>query len=145
MAAASLRARRRACGFTQAELAARAGVSRQLVAAVEAGHNAPAVDAALGLARALGTTVEALFADEPTAVRSALGGRLRERAPVRVGSVGDRLVAAELADHGTAGNGWASPDGVVERGKLRLFPGATPAGIVITIAKKLASATGTRS
>jgi hypothetical protein len=106
-------------------------VSRQLVAAVEAGHNVPAVDAALGLARALGTTVESLFAEPATAVRPALGGRLPERAPVRVAQVGEHMVAAELADHGTAGNAWASPDGVLERGKLRLFPGAAPAGLVI--------------
>ena len=65
---------RLSCGMTQAELAARAGVSRQLVAAVEAGRHAPAVDAALGIARALGTTVEDLFALQPyQAVMAALG------------------------------------------------------------------------
>jgi len=128
----SLRERRLECGLTQAELAARAGVSRQLVAAVEAGHNTPAVDAALGLARALGTNVEDLFADAPAEdVVAALGGRLREGAPLRVGRVADRLVAAELGDHGVAGASWAKPDGVVERGRLRLFPGAGPAGIVL--------------
>ena len=58
-----LRERRLECGLTQTELAARAGVSRQLVAAVETGHNTPAVDAALRLARALATTVEALFTE----------------------------------------------------------------------------------
>ena len=51
--------------------------------------------------------------------------------PLRVGRVGDQLVAAELADHGIAGAGWAKPDGVAEAGKLRLFPGATPAGLVL--------------
>jgi len=119
------------CGLTQTELAARAGVSRQLVAAVEAGHNTPAVDAALGLARALATSVEELFADTPAGVVAALGGRMRDGVPLRVGRVADRLVAAELADHGIAGAGWAKPDGVVQAGKLRLFPGATPAGIVL--------------
>jgi hypothetical protein len=100
---------------------------------VEAGHNVPAVDAALGLARALGTSVEDLFAATPTpgAPTPALGGRLRERVPLRVGRVGDRLVAAELADHGTAGAAWASPDGILEDGALRLFPAAAPAGLVI--------------
>jgi DNA-binding XRE family transcriptional regulator len=129
--ASPLRERRVECELTQAELAARAGVSRQLVAAVERGHNVPAVDAALGLARALGTTVEDLFAPAPGDVRPALGGRLRERAAVRVGRVGDRLVAAELADHGVAGAAWATPDGILEQGRLRLFPGAAPAGLVI--------------
>jgi DNA-binding XRE family transcriptional regulator len=131
MASTPLRERRRECGLTQAQLAARAGVSRQLVAAVEAGHNVPAVDAALGLARALGTTVEALFAAAPDTVQPALGGRLPEGITLRVGRVGGQIVAAELADHGTAGAAWASPDGILEGGRLRLFPGAAPAGLVI--------------
>jgi len=126
-----LRQRRVECALTQAELAERAGVSRQLVAAVEAGQNSPAVDAALRLAAALGVSVEELFASRPPAVTPALGGRLRPGARLRVGLVGDRLVAAELADHGVAGPGWARPDGVIAGGALRLFPGAAPARLVI--------------
>jgi transcriptional regulator with XRE-family HTH domain len=129
--ASPLRERRLRSGLTQTELAARAGVSRQLVAAVEAGRNTPAVDAALGLAGALGTTVEALFADRPPGVVPALGDHLRDGAPLRVGRVGDHLVAAELADHGIAGAAWAEPDGVLDAGTLRLFPGASPAGTVL--------------
>jgi DNA-binding XRE family transcriptional regulator len=118
--------------MTQAELAIRAGVSRQLVAAVEAGRNTPAVDAALGLARALGTTVEDLFATDDTPnVVAALGGRLRDDAPLRIGRVADQLVAAELPDHGIAGATWAKADAVLEAGRLRLFPGASPAGLVL--------------
>jgi DNA-binding XRE family transcriptional regulator len=132
MAASSLRERRLECGLTQAELAAQAGVSRQLVAAVEAGRNTPAVDAALGLARALATSVEELFADDqPPGVVAALGGGLRDGAPLRVGRVADQLVAAELADHGISGATWAKPDGVMDGDKLRLFPGASPAGVVL--------------
>ena len=101
------------------------------MAAVEAGRNTPAVDAALGLARALATTVEELFADSRPDVVAALGGRLRDGAALRVGRVGDQLVAAELADHGIAGAAWARPDGVLRAGRLRLFPGANPAGTVI--------------
>jgi DNA-binding XRE family transcriptional regulator len=126
-----LRERRLECGLTQSELAARAGVSRQLVAAVEAGHNTPAVDAALGLARALGTTVEELFAVTVPTVVPALGERLRDGTPLRLGRVADQLVAAALADGGAAGANWAKPDGVLEAGRLRLFPGASPAGIVL--------------
>jgi DNA-binding XRE family transcriptional regulator/molybdate-binding protein len=127
----SLRERRAQCGLTQTELAVRAGVSRQLIAAVEAGRNTPGVDAALRLARALASTVEELFAEQPRGVVAALGGRLRDDAPLRVGRVGDVLVAAELADHGTAGAGWAKPDGVLNAGMLRLFAGDRPAGIVV--------------
>ena len=126
-----LRERRLECGLTQTELANRAGVSRQLVAAVETGHNTPAVDAALRLARALATNVEALFTETVAEVVAALGGRVRDGALLRVGRVADQLVAAELADHGIAGASWAKPDGVVQAGKLHLFPGAAPAGIVI--------------
>ena len=126
-----LRARRLECGLTQTELAARANVSRQLVAAVEAGRNMPAVDAALGLAHALATSVEELFADRPPNVVAALGERLGDGVSLRVGRVAGQLVATELADHGIAGAGWAKPDGVLEEGELRLFPGATPAGVVI--------------
>lgn len=126
-----LRERRLECGLTQAELAARAGVSRQLVAAAEAGQSAPAVDAALGLARALATTVEELFAPVADAVVPALGGTLAEGAPLKVGQVGDQLVAAELADHGVAGAGWAKPDGTMRAGRLRLFAGGGPRGFVL--------------
>jgi putative molybdopterin biosynthesis protein len=56
-----VRPRRIAVGLTQAELASRAGVSRTAVTAIEAGKMAPSVVAALGLAKALETTVEALF------------------------------------------------------------------------------------
>jgi len=126
-----LRDRRLACGLTQGELAGRAGVSRQLVAAVEAGRNTPAVDAALGLARALATSVEQLFAEAPPDVVAAVGEDLRGGAPLKLGRVGAQLVAAELADHGIAGATWAKPDGVLEAGRLRVFPAASPAGTVI--------------
>jgi DNA-binding XRE family transcriptional regulator len=147
-----MRERRLDCGLTQVELAARAGVSRQLVAAVEAGRNVPAVDAAVGIARALATTVEELFAHSPSAVVTALGVQLRDGAPLRVGRVADRLVTAELADHGVAGASWARPDGVMETGELRLFPGATPAGLVLAgcdpalgVAERMLDGLGQRS
>ncbi len=57
-----LRERRSELGLTQAELAVSASVSRQLVAAAEAGVNVPAADAAIRIARALDCTVEDLFA-----------------------------------------------------------------------------------
>jgi DNA-binding XRE family transcriptional regulator len=126
-----LRARRRQCGLTQTELATRAGVSRQLVAAVESGQNTPGVDAALRLARALSTTVEELFGDAPADWVAALGDELPAGVPLRVGTVGHRMVAVQLSDHGTAGAGWAAPDGVLDGDRLTLFPGAAPAGLVL--------------
>jgi DNA-binding XRE family transcriptional regulator/molybdate-binding protein len=148
----TLRERRLQCGLTQTELAARAVVSRQLIAAVEAGRNAPAVDAALRLASALATTVEELFSAPAPPVVAALGGRLRNRAALRLGRVGDQLVAAELADHGIAGAAWAKPDAASEHGSLRLFPGANPAGTVIAgcdpafgVAERMLEGLGPRS
>jgi transcriptional regulator with XRE-family HTH domain len=126
-----LRQRRLDSGLTQSELARRAGVSRQLIAAVEAGQNTPAVDAALALARALGTTAEDLFAGAGADLVSALGGPLRERVPLRIGRVADRLVAWELPEHGVAGPVWAESDGILDDGALRLFPGAAPDGLVL--------------
>tara|TARA_R110002167_G_scaffold63058_9_gene177900 strand:- start:210 stop:419 length:210 start_codon:yes stop_codon:yes gene_type:complete len=56
-----LKAARTAAGLTQAELAERAGVSRKTINTVENGVFVPSTTLALTLARALGTTVEALF------------------------------------------------------------------------------------
>ncbi len=106
-------------------------MSRQLVAAAEAGANVPATGAALALARALATTVEALFAVPAGTPVPVLSEPLRDGAAVRVGRVGERIVAAELPDHGTAGAAWAAADGLIESGELRLFPRAMPAGLVM--------------
>ncbi len=129
--ASLVRERRLGCGLTQAELAARAGVSRQLVAAVEASRHVPAVDAAVGIARALGSTVEELFTPLRAPVTAAIGDQWREGALLRVGRVDPHLVGAEIADHGIVGAVWAKPDAVVEEGKVRLLPGSTPAGFVV--------------
>lgn len=56
-------------GWSQAELAGRAGISRTAVSAIEAGRLVPSVAAALALAAAFGCTVEDLFG--PAAGRPA--------------------------------------------------------------------------
>lgn len=56
-----LKEARTAAGLTQAELADLAGVSRKTINTVENGIFVPSTVLALGLARALNTTVEALF------------------------------------------------------------------------------------
>jgi molybdate-binding protein/DNA-binding XRE family transcriptional regulator len=53
--------RRSRQGWTQAELAERAGISRAAVSAIEIERLVPSVAAALALARVLGTSVEDLF------------------------------------------------------------------------------------
>ncbi|MFP3907706.1 MAG: helix-turn-helix transcriptional regulator, partial [Acidimicrobiales bacterium] len=96
-----IRAAREQRGWSQQQLARRAGVTRQLVSSIEAGRHSPNVAAALGLARALDTTVESLFASGPTrdAVVSIDGARPTNRA-VRAAVVGDRVVTAGLAHAG---------------------------------------------
>ena len=49
-------------GLTQGELAAMLGASRETISSVERGASIPSVTLALGIARALDTTVEELFA-----------------------------------------------------------------------------------
>lgn len=58
-----LRLARLAGGLSQEQLAARAGVSRQAVAGIEAGRFDPSLRVALDLAGALGRSVEDLFAN----------------------------------------------------------------------------------
>lgn len=92
----ALRERRRACNLSQAELAARVGLSRQALVAIESGAAVPSTAAALRLARALGTTVEALFAlaPEPLCPRLAPGPGSARLVLGRVGGlwVGHRLL-----------------------------------------------------
>ena len=56
-----LREERARLNLTQADLATMAGVSRKTINTVENGVFIPSTDLALRLARALGTTVEAIF------------------------------------------------------------------------------------
>lgn len=57
-----VREAREACGWTQAQLAERIGVSRKTVNTVENGVFVPSTVIALKMARALGEPVERLFA-----------------------------------------------------------------------------------
>ena len=97
--------------MTQAELAAAACVSRQLVVAAEAGVNVPAADAAVRLARALESGVEELFSARDVTGPPVLAGalvvagcdpalELAERMLAR-GGAGPSVVAIE-ATTGTA-------------------------------------------
>ncbi len=119
-------ARRRA-GWSQAELARRAGVSRQLVGAVEAGRHLPRVDAALALASALGTTVDVLFAARPVAVDVLSGAMVPDDALVRAGRIGDRIVTAAVEE---SGDGWGVADAVVRNGAVERFAHLEP-GLVV--------------
>src|ERR1700755_541492 len=108
---ANLRLARQARGFSQQQLASMAGVSRQAVSAVEAGHSDPSLRVAFALAQALGMTVEEVFgpadlappvAAIPLAPPDAPGGR------VLLAPVGDRLVALPLRGDAAAGMGFVA-------------------------------------
>lgn len=60
-----VRQHRQSRGWSQAELADRAGISRAAVSAIEIDRLVPSVAAALALARAFGCTVEELFGSQP--------------------------------------------------------------------------------
>jgi transcriptional regulator with XRE-family HTH domain len=121
-----VRALRLARGLTQGQLAELAGVSRQLVGAVEADRHLPRVDAAVRLAVALATTVEELLAPHTRDVVGVTDDPV-EGALVRIGRVGDQLVCVPAA---RSGEGWASADAQVRGGAAQLFDVERPAVLV---------------
>ena len=60
----TIRERRKARGLSQEELARQCGVSRQTINAIENDKYDPALSLAFRLAKALETTVDALFSHE---------------------------------------------------------------------------------
>lgn len=112
-----LRALRLRAGWTATALAAAVGLSRQAYAAIEAGRSVPATDTALRLARALATSVDALFVlAEPAASEPAPTRR-------RAVDVGGRVVDVPVApSHGLVGGG---------RGRAVVVAGCDPATPVL--------------
>lgn len=119
---AEIKARREALGLTQTELATIAGVSRQLVGALESGRHLPRVDAAIGIARVLGVATETLFGSRSDVVDVRSGAVPSDGTLVRVGHVGDRIVTAPVS--------WAAADGVIEAGAVTSFSSQRP-GLVV--------------
>lgn len=122
-----LRQAREGSGMTQADLATRAGMSRQMVGAIEAGRHLPRVDAALSLARALGVEVGTLFPSPTEAIDAITGKPLQSGSLVRIGWVGDRAVTAPA---GTGADGWDVADGATQDGALVAFD-RRPPGLVV--------------
>ncbi len=99
---------RRRVGLTLTALAARIGISRQALTAIEAGRSTPSTAIALALARELGCQVEDLFALTPPALSVHLAPGLAGSRVV-VGQVGERWVAHSLGPRSTA-----AADGVMD-------------------------------
>ncbi len=89
-----VRRRRTELGWTQDELARRAGISRSAVTAVEAERLVPSVEAALGIARALQSTVENLFGPVDPAASAEVWAwpPSTPTVPAWTATVGNRLV-----------------------------------------------------
>lgn len=122
-----LRRHRELAGLTQADLAARAGVSRQLVGAVEAGRHLPRVDAALALAGVLGVEVAELFGTVARVVDVVSGDKPGDGASLRLGWVGDRLVSTPAR---IGADGWDVADGVMEGHRLKRLDGIRTGAVV---------------
>jgi DNA-binding XRE family transcriptional regulator len=127
MSRSRLRELRQVVGLTQTQLAARAGVSRQLIGAVEAGRHLPRVDAAVALAGVLGVPVEDLFRDESGEPAIGVLGPPADGQAVRLARVGDRLVCIPAEPEGEA---WSAADGVVRQGAVDLLDRPRPAAVV---------------
>ncbi|MFA9443799.1 helix-turn-helix transcriptional regulator [Egicoccus sp. AB-alg6-2] len=125
-----VRRMRRALGLSQAELADRAGISRQALGTLEAGRHLPRVDAAVALAGVLGTTVEDLLAVGPPRALHVLGDALADGQAVRVVQVGDHHVC--IPTPGTDdGEVWSAPDAVIDDRRVALLPGADTDGFLV--------------
>lgn len=130
---ARIQALREGFGWSQTDLAARAGVSRQLVGAVESGRHVPNVGAAIALARALGCAVEDLFTSPAGMPVAGLdGARPAAGSPVALARVGDTTVAIPAA-HGIAtSERWALADATVSAdGSVSMLADGLSDGLVI--------------
>ena len=114
-----LREIRAARGLAQQDLAARCGLTRQSIGAIESGRYVPNTGVALALARELGCRVEDLFVlpDEPPPLPIELAGRAPGGAGragrVAVASVRGRLIAHPLGDERELQSGFLPADGVL--------------------------------
>jgi molybdate-binding protein/DNA-binding XRE family transcriptional regulator len=106
-------------GLSQAELARRAGVSRQVVNMVERERVVPSVLTALALAEALGCSVSDIYpkrrVESPMEV--ALASMVHcQQGPVGLGAVGDRWIAVPVAGSENAGFGEADAQLISRQG-----------------------------
>lgn len=117
-------------GWSQAKLAERAGVSRQLVSALESGRHEPSVSAALAIASALGMPVEQLFGGHEAELDAvAVIGDSLPIGPVQLGRVWGRLVAVPVALLDELDG--VGADGRWTGSRVELMPGAQPAAVVM--------------
>jgi transcriptional regulator with XRE-family HTH domain len=126
---------RQASGLSQAELATRASVTRQLISAIEAGRHSPSVDAALRIARALGSDVETVFgAAEESAVPVVLSSSTTPAVPgtpCLVSRVGSKMVCVPVRNLLGVSESWAYADGVFTENGVDLYSGIDDTGLMV--------------
>lgn len=120
----AVRSWRERVGFSQGDLAAKAGTSRQTLSTIEAGRTVPGTALALRLAAALGCRVEELFrlpGAEPRVTARLVGSISDDPASsrVRLSIVRGRTVAVPLTGSLAAVAGFPEADGVVCGGRGR--------------------------
>lgn len=126
-----IRSLRESRGWTQGELADKAGVTRQLVSALEAGRHIPNVVAAIGIAGALGISVEQLFGTRQCLPIDPFGTALPSGTPLATAAVGEAIVAIPLR-HGVAnGESWGVADAIAEPNGVSWLPAGSTDGLVI--------------
>src|SRR5207248_3228417 len=117
-----LRRARQRSGLRQGELAARAGISRQTLSALEAGRAQPSTAIALNLARALACRLEDLFwlREDGEVVRSRLALPARGSRRALLGRVAGSWVAHPLRTDDPL-SVITPADALLAHGKLRLL------------------------
>ncbi len=121
-----VRSRREQLGVSQQSLAARVGVSRQALTAIEAGRQVPSTSLSIELARALGCRVEDLFSyGPPPPLEVRFAPDEDADAPVRsvLGRVRGRWVAHRARDAASAA------DGLLDEGGRGVTPLADPSAL----------------
>lgn len=125
-----VRTSRLARGWSQDELAAKAGISRAGVSAIETGRLVPSTAAALALAAALGCGVEDLFQLGPAPNGPPVWAWQPQREPCRYwrAAVGGQelLYPAEATNLGVIGH-----DGICNQGSLRETTRAAPSDTLV--------------
>lgn len=120
-----LRETRERQGFSQSELAARAGVTRQAVSTIESNVYLPTTAVALRLAKVLGCQVEDLFrlAESDDIIEGALIGQAlssgAHEARVKVATIGKRTVVRPVSGLGDVLSFTVPADGFLVGGSQR--------------------------